>query len=103
MAKLTKEEVEHIAKLSKLRLTSAENELYREQLSGILEHVEQLSKVDTDKTEITANVTGLKNITREDKIVDSHISCDDIAKNAPKFNGDSFVVPGIFSSNKDEE
>ena len=42
-------------------------EKYSEQLSGILSYVEQLSEVNTDGVEPTAQVTGLENVFREDK------------------------------------
>ncbi len=96
MAKLSIDEVEHIAKLSKLSLTGEEKELYSEQLSSVLAYVEQLSQVNTDSVLPTANITGLENIYREDEVIESGISHDDIAKNAPEFKDGSFVVPGVF-------
>jgi len=96
MAKLSLEEVEYIAKLSRLELSKEEKERYSEQLSSVLEYVEQLKKVDTENVEGTANVTGLSNIEREDKIVESGVTHEDIAKNAPEFKDGFFVVPGVF-------
>ena len=65
---LTKKEVKHIAHLARLGLTDQEVEKYTTQLSSILEYVEQLQKVNTDGVEPTAQVTGLENVMREDKI-----------------------------------
>jgi len=96
MAKLTNEEVEHIAGLSKLELTTEEKELYREQLSSVLSYVDLLSEVDTENVAPTANVTGLENVTRNDEIVASGFEYDDIKQNAPEFKDGSFVVPGVF-------
>lgn len=96
MSKLSPEEVEHIAKLSKLELSDEEKMLYQEQLSSVLDYVGQLSEVDTAETPITANVTGLANVYRADEVSESGITHEDIAKNAPKFEGGSFVVPGVF-------
>jgi aspartyl-tRNA(Asn)/glutamyl-tRNA(Gln) amidotransferase subunit C len=96
MSKLNVEEVEHIAKLSKLELSNEEEELYQDQLSSILTYVDQLSGVNTEGIEPTANVTGLENIEREDYVETSGIDYDDIAKNAPEFKDGSFVVPGVF-------
>jgi aspartyl-tRNA(Asn)/glutamyl-tRNA(Gln) amidotransferase subunit C len=96
MSKLSLEEVEHIAKLSKLYLSDDEKELYRGQLSSVLEYVEELQKVETEGVTPTANITGLENIYREDGIRESGITHEDIAKNAPEFKKDSFVVPGVF-------
>lgn len=66
--KLTKKEIEHIAKLARLDLTEAELEKYGGQLSGILDYIDQLKEVDTTGVEPTAQVTGLENVLREDEV-----------------------------------
>lgn len=96
MAKLDIKQIEHIAKLSKLELSAEEKNVYAEQLSSVLNYVEQLSKVDTDNVEPLSNVTGLQDIMREDEITSGNISHDQIMKNAPEFSKNSFVVPGVF-------
>jgi aspartyl-tRNA(Asn)/glutamyl-tRNA(Gln) amidotransferase subunit C len=96
MSKLSIEQIEHIARLSRLELSDDEKKLYSEQLSSVLDYVDQLSEVDTEGVEPTANITGLKNIWREDKVEESGITHDMISQNAPKFEKDSFVVPGVF-------
>ncbi len=65
--KLSKEQVEHIAKLARLGLTEQENKKFRKELSSILDFVEQLNKAKTEKVEPTAQVTGLENVSRQDK------------------------------------
>lgn len=96
MTQLSVEEIEHIASLSRLELTQAEKELYAGQLSAVLGYVKKLNEVDTDNVEETANVTGLSNIYRKDAVEPSGTTHGDIAKNAPEFDGNSFVVPGVF-------
>lgn len=96
MAKLSIEQIEHIAKLSRLELTDEEKKLYSEQLSSVLEYVEQLGEVETENVEPTANVTGLSNVWRADAIEKSDITHNDIGQNAPEFKDGSFVVPGVF-------
>ncbi|HEX9664340.1 MAG TPA: Asp-tRNA(Asn)/Glu-tRNA(Gln) amidotransferase subunit GatC, partial [Patescibacteria group bacterium] len=66
--KLTKEQVEYIAKLARIKLTSKEVAKFQDQLSQILNYIEQLGEVDTTDVEPTAQVTGLENVTREDKV-----------------------------------
>lgn len=63
------EQVKHIAKLARLGLGKEEQEKFSRQLSEILAHMEMLNEVDTDKVEPTSQVTGLTNVTREDKVV----------------------------------
>lgn len=97
MSKLSIKDVEHIAKLSRLELSGSEKEKFADQLSQILEYVSQLNEVDTKNVEPTAQVTGLVNVTEEDKIIDSGVDYKDIEKNAPDFEEGSYKVPGVFS------
>lgn len=67
---LSKNEIEHIAKLARLELSDEELNKYGNQLSNILKYVEQLQEVDISHVEPTAQVTGLFNVFRKDEIVD---------------------------------
>jgi len=67
---LTKEEVQHIAKLARLDLIEREFEKYGGQLSAILDYIDQLKEVDVRGVEPTAQITGLANVFREDAAKD---------------------------------
>lgn len=69
--KLTQEEVRHIADLARLKLTPEEVEKYSNELSVILDYIGMLKEVDTEDVEPTSQVTGLKDVTREDVAQDS--------------------------------
>ncbi|NCC59218.1 MAG: Asp-tRNA(Asn)/Glu-tRNA(Gln) amidotransferase subunit GatC, partial [Synergistales bacterium] len=62
--------IKHIADLARLELTEEELLKYGEQLSGVLEWVGQLNEVNTENIEPTAQVTGVKNVLREDVVND---------------------------------
>ena len=67
MAKLSAQQVKHVAQLAHLSLTPSEVSLYQNQLSRILEHVDQLQQVDTKKVSPTYQVIdNLTNVTRAD-------------------------------------
>jgi aspartyl-tRNA(Asn)/glutamyl-tRNA(Gln) amidotransferase subunit C len=66
--KLAKQEVEKIAKLSRLELSEAEKEKFANQLSPVLDYFDKLKEINTDNVEITAQVTGLENVYRPDEI-----------------------------------
>lgn len=66
--KLSKKQVEHIARLARIELTEKEKEKYSKELSSILDFVEELNKVDTAGIKPTAQITGLKNVKRMDKV-----------------------------------
>lgn len=64
---LTKKQVEHTAKLARLGIAEKEKKKFSKELSAILEFVEKLNKVKTDKIKPTAHIIGLENVVREDK------------------------------------
>ena len=93
--KLTKTEVEKIAKLSRLDLSIKEKELYASQLSKVLDYVEKLNEVNTENVETTAQVTGLENVYREDKIK----QCDfqkELVKQAAEYEDELIKTKSVF-------
>ena len=65
--RLTKEEVIHIAKLARIPLHYNEVEKFQTQLSETLKYIEILSELNTEGIQPCNQVTGLKNIGKEDK------------------------------------
>jgi len=63
---LTEKEIEHIAQLARIKLTEKEKEKMKNELSSILDYIEQLKKINTDQTEALYQTTGLVNSVRED-------------------------------------
>lgn len=95
---LSKEEVEHIALLARLGLTEEEVKKYGEQLSSILDYVEQLKEVNTEGIEPTAQVTGLENVMREDKIEGCDKETrDKLIKLAPESEDDLVKTRSVFN------
>lgn len=75
---LSNEEVKHIAKLARLKLTDNEVERLGKQISGVLEYVNILAEVDTDGVPETSQVTGLKNVMQEDVVSKSPASREEL-------------------------
>ena len=69
--RLTVKEIEQIATLARLELSEKEKEMYAEQLSVVLDYIAMLNEVNTDNVIETSQVTGLEDVTREDKVVES--------------------------------
>ncbi len=65
--KLSEKEVKHVAKLARLNLTPQEVKKFQEQLSEVLDYIEILKKVKTEKIEPTSQVTSLENVFRKDQ------------------------------------
>jgi aspartyl-tRNA(Asn)/glutamyl-tRNA(Gln) amidotransferase subunit C len=78
---VTREEVEHIARLARVRLSPEEIERLSRQLSGILDHFAALSAVNTEGVEPTAHPLPLANVMREDSVAPS-LPRDDVLANA---------------------
>jgi len=94
--KLTKEEILHIADLARLDLSEEELKTYGNQLSHVLEYIEQLQAVDVSDTEPTAQVTGRVNVLREDAVAhwDKEEQNDALAQ-APQKEGSFIKVKRI--------
>ena len=81
-------QIEHIAHLARLKLTTAEKEKFTGQLSDIIDYFEKLKQVDTSSVEPTNQVTNLTNVHRADEVKD----CDEkvqkgIMNNFPQRSG----------------
>jgi aspartyl-tRNA(Asn)/glutamyl-tRNA(Gln) amidotransferase subunit C len=63
---IDREQVLHVARLSRLRLSEQEVETMTGELSGILEHVDRIGKLDLEGVEPTTHVVALENILRAD-------------------------------------
>ena len=64
---IDREQVLHVARLARLRLTDDEIERMAAELSGILEHVDRISELDLDGVEPTSHVIALENVLRPDE------------------------------------
>ena len=95
--KLSLEQVDHVAQLAQLALTDQEKDLFREQLSSILEYAERLQQVDTNDIPPTANVLPLENVMRDDEVRPS-LPLEDVLANAPDAEDDCFRVPVILEN-----
>ena len=87
--RLTREQVRHVAELAKLKLTEAEEALFQEQLSAILEYADRLDELDTASISPTASVLPLHNVMRPDQVRPS-FPRDVMLENAPDAE-DGFV------------
>jgi aspartyl-tRNA(Asn)/glutamyl-tRNA(Gln) amidotransferase subunit C len=92
---LSLQEVEHIATLARLYLSEAEKELFRAQLSSILDHVARLQALDTRDIPPTFSVLPARNVLRDDEPapgLDTH----DLQRNAPQMEDGQFRIPAVF-------
>ena len=64
---VNKEQIEHLALLARLDVTENEKKKYAEQISAILDYIEQLRAIDTAGIEPLAQVFELENVVRADE------------------------------------
>lgn len=67
---ISKDEVKHIAHLARIELDDGQIEKYREEISAILEFVEQLNQADTKDILPMSGGTMMKNTARPDEQTD---------------------------------
>jgi aspartyl-tRNA(Asn)/glutamyl-tRNA(Gln) amidotransferase subunit C len=91
---ISKQEVEHVAKLARLDITESEKETFSKQLSSILTYIEELKSWDTTGVEPTATVLEQTNVLREDRARQSLV-VEQVVMNAPDSDGGYFRVPKI--------
>ena len=97
MSKNSKININHIAKLANLPLTSEESSIYEKQLEGILKYVEQIESADTKNTEPTFNVSTNNNVIRKDTVNKGFTQEEALANTKNKKDG--FVVTkGVFEN-----
>jgi len=64
---IEREQVLHVAKLARLRLSEDELERMAGELSGILEHVDRIAAMDLAGVRPTSHVVELENVLRPDQ------------------------------------
>lgn len=87
MSKLSREQVLKLALLSRLSLNEEEIAKYQEELSSILTYIERLESVDVSGLTPSYQVTGLKNVMRDDEVVAQASSPDELLKLVPHSSG----------------
>ena len=91
---LDRADVEHIALLARVGLTDEEVEMFREQLSDILEQFEVLSELDTAGVNPTGHAVDLEAAMRDD-VPDSSLDPEEVLSNAPRREGEFFRVKAV--------
>jgi aspartyl-tRNA(Asn)/glutamyl-tRNA(Gln) amidotransferase subunit C len=91
---ISRQDVEHVARLSRLALDDAELERTRAQLSSILAYIDTLRALDTAGVEPTSHAVPMVNVMREDENRPC-LTQDEALANAPERSGAYARVPRI--------
>jgi aspartyl-tRNA(Asn)/glutamyl-tRNA(Gln) amidotransferase subunit C len=63
---IDRDQVLHVARLARLALTDEEVERMSSELSAVLDHIENMNKLDLEGVEPTSHVVHVENVVRED-------------------------------------
>ncbi|MBA4542836.1 MULTISPECIES: Asp-tRNA(Asn)/Glu-tRNA(Gln) amidotransferase subunit GatC [Thermoactinomyces] len=92
---ISKEQVQKVAALARLKLTEQEADQYTVQLNNILQFAEKLNELETEQVEPTSHVLPMANVLREDEVVPS-LPREKALANAPDQQDGMFRVPAVF-------
>lgn len=96
MPAITRDEVAHLARLSRLELSDTELDQFAGQLDSILSHVQTISAVATGDVAGTATPGAIANVTRPDVVVHG-LSPEQALAAAPAVEQQRFKVPQILT------
>jgi aspartyl-tRNA(Asn)/glutamyl-tRNA(Gln) amidotransferase subunit C len=91
---ISREEVEHVARLARLHFEDEEFVHLQSELSQIIDYVQQISELDLSGLEPTSHAVALKNVLRPD-VPGPCLSNEEAMSNAPDVERGQFVVPRI--------
>lgn len=95
MAKISKQDVEHAAELARIKLTDNEISKFAAELETILGHIAELSQAPTEKIAEIAQISGLKNVSRDD-FIEPGLSVEAVLRNAPVQENSFFKTKKVF-------
>lgn len=91
---VSKEDVIHIASLSRLEFTEEELQKYTIDMANIVDFANTLSNINVEGVKPTNHILEIKNVFRKDEVLPSY-DREDILKNAPTKAGGCVSVPKV--------
>ena len=95
--RITRADVEHVARLARLELTADEIDLFTGQLGDILEHAADIEALEVGDIPPTSHPLPIVNVFRADEIVDS-LDRDEVLAPAPGAESGRFRVPPVLGA-----
>ena len=87
-------DIDYVANLARIELTSEEKEKFQGQLGDVLKYFEKLQEVDVEGVEPTAHAFPRFNVWDKDLAIDG-FSAEEALLNAPKSRNEQVVVPKV--------
>lgn len=95
MSAISSDDVNHLAMLSNIQLSSDEVADFQTSLGNILDYITQLGELDTENVEPTYQVTGLQNIWRDDEVEENTVPREALLELAPEIRASQVKVPKV--------
>ncbi|MCF6249003.1 MAG: Asp-tRNA(Asn)/Glu-tRNA(Gln) amidotransferase subunit GatC [Desulfobacula sp.] len=92
--KISKDEVEKIAHLARLKIQDSQKEKMADQLSNILQYIDKLKDVDVEGVTLSSGAAFMNNVLRSDELKPSPGPKVTLA-NAPERDEDFYTVPRV--------
>jgi aspartyl-tRNA(Asn)/glutamyl-tRNA(Gln) amidotransferase subunit C len=96
---ISREQLEHVARLARLELTEEEIVLFQGQLGAVLERAQRIQNLPLDDLPPTAHPIELTNVLREDVAVPC-LPADEVLDNAPAREDEFFRAPRILEDSE---
>jgi aspartyl-tRNA(Asn)/glutamyl-tRNA(Gln) amidotransferase subunit C len=80
---ITRELLDHLCELAKLRLTEDEKKTFLRDLNRILEYFSIIDEVEVSDVEPAFHILGLSNVMREDEVGEERLTQEEALANAP--------------------
>lgn len=93
---ISDETIEYVGILAKLELSAEEKEKAKADMKQMLDYVDMLGQLDTEGVEPMSHIFPVNNVFRED-VVNNGDDRENLLKNAPEHNAETFVVPKTFN------
>jgi aspartyl-tRNA(Asn)/glutamyl-tRNA(Gln) amidotransferase subunit C len=91
---LSREDVQKVSLLARLKLSDAELALLTEQLGQVVSYVEQLNELDTEDVDPMVHAVEVTNVFRAD-VLQPSLPREAALSNAPKADGECYLVPAV--------
>jgi len=91
---LSREDVEKVALLGRLRLSPQELDRMTSQMGAVVDYVQQLAELNTDDVEPMAHAVELTGVFRVDQLQES-LPREEALANAPHHDGVCYLVPAV--------
>jgi aspartyl-tRNA(Asn)/glutamyl-tRNA(Gln) amidotransferase subunit C len=96
MAEIGKKELKHLAELARLELHEREEEEFLTDLDKILNHIQELQKLNTEGVLPVTGGTGLSNVVREDAAEENRLRGEEAVEAFPETEKGYLKVPPVF-------